>query len=238
MKVGRYLLYLVISGIIGGIIGGSMNSISTFLSTINFSNNRTALIICIIFSIIVLILTAYQWKTQHDAIKFKKSFLNSIEDDEADIYEKKANLKYNLTTIIAYTLMTVSFIAALLFVIGKNANFSMLFAIIPFMLTGLSSLMLGFFNRRFDSRYPKMGEKNYTEKTLDLMDEGERHITLISMYKNYQMNIVLLMIAIILLSLYSIDTGSSQSFSIFILIIIFVYNSLGYMLKVRKFYKS
>nr|WP_272108713.1 DUF3169 family protein [Staphylococcus sp. NRL 22/194] len=70
------------------------------------------------------------------------------------------------------------------------------------------------------------------------MDEGERHITLISMYKNYQMNIVLLMIAIILLSLYSIDTGSSQSFSIFILIIIFVYNSLGYMLKVRKFYKS
>lgn len=106
------------------------------------------------------------------------------------------------------------------------------------MLTIIPSIMLGFFNRRFDSRYPKIGEKNYTEKTLALLDEGERHIAIVSMYKNYGVNLVLLMIAIIFLSIFSIDTGSNQTLGILFLIIIFAYNSLGYMLKVRKFYKS
>ena len=70
------------------------------------------------------------------------------------------------------------------------------------------------------------------------MDEGERHIAIVSMYKNYGVNLVLLMFAIIFLSIFSIDTGSNQTLGILFLIIIFAYNSLGYMLKVRKFYKS
>lgn len=164
--------------------------------------------------------------------------MNSIEDDDADLYEKKSNLNYNKSSIITYIQMIISFIALLLIVFGRGSNIDVLYAIIPYMLTIIPSIMMGFFNRRFDSRYPKIGEKKATEKTLALMDDGERHITLVSMYKNYQVNLALLMIAIIFLAIFSIDTGSNQTLGILFLIIIFAYNSLGYMLKVRKFYKS
>ena len=69
------------------------------------------------------------------------------------------------------------------------------------------------------------------------MDEGERHIAIVSMYKTTG-KLSTINDAIIFLSIFSIDTGSNQTLGILFLIIIFAYNSLGYMLKVRKFYKS
>ena len=41
----------------------------------------------------------------------------------------------------------------------------------------------GVYARKLDSRMPKIGDKNYTEKRLSVMDEGERHITLKSLLK-------------------------------------------------------
>ncbi|MBF2756560.1 DUF3169 family protein [Staphylococcus sp. GDY8P57P] len=238
MKVRRNLLLLVLGGLIGGIVGGSMGSISNFLSNINLSHTHFGILICIISSLLIIGLTVYLWKVQKDAIKFKTSSLNSIEDDEADIYEKKANLNSIKSSIITYIQLIISFIALLLIVFGHGSNIDVLYATIPYLLSIIPLMMTGFFNRRFDSRYPKIGEKKATEKTLALMDDGERHITLVSMYKNYQVNLALLMIAIIFLGIFSIDTGSNQTLGILFLIIIFAYNSLGYMLKVRKFYKS
>lgn len=236
MKVKRYFILLVLGGIIGGFVGSSMGSISTFLSNVNFAHTYFGLIICIIASLIIIGLTFYLWKVQKDALKFKNQSLNSIED--ADLFEMKSNLNFNKSSIITYIQLIISFVALLLIVFGHGSNIDVLYAIIPYMLTIIPSIMLGFFNRRFDSRYPKIGEKNYTEKTLALLDEGERHIAIVSMYKNYGVNLALLMVAIIFLGIFSIDTGSNQTLGILFLIIIFAYNSLGYMLKVRKFYKS
>lgn len=238
MKVRRNLLLLVLGGFIGGIAGGSMGSISTFLSNINLSHTHFGILICIISSLLIISLTFYLWKVQKDALKFKSQSLNSIEDDDADLYEKKSYLNFNKSSIIIYIQMIISFIALLLIVFGHGSTYDVSYAIIPIMLTIIPSIMMGFFNRHFDSRYPKIGEKNYTEKTLAILDEGERHINLVSMYKNYVVNLSLLMLAIIFLGLFSIDTGSNQTLGILFLIIIFAYNSLGYMLKVRKFYKS
>lgn len=236
MKVKRYFILLVLGGIIGGFVGSSMGSISTFLSNVNFAHTHFGLIICIIALLIIIGLTFYLWKVQKDALKFKNQSLNSIED--ADLFEMKSNLNFNKSSIITYIQLIISFVALLLIVFGHGSNIDVLYAIIPYMLTIIPSIMLGFFNRRFDSRYPKIGEKNYTEKTLALLDEGERHIAIVSMYKNYGVNLTLLMVAIIFLGIFSIDTGSNQTLGILFLIIIFAYNSLGYMLKVRKFYKS
>lgn len=236
MKVKRYFILLVLGGIIGGFVGSSMGSISTFLSNVNFAHTHFGLIICIIASLIIIGLTFYLWKVQKDALKFKNQSLNSIED--ADLFEMKSNLNFNKSSIITYIQLIISFVALLLIVFDHGSNIDVLYAIIPYMLTIIPSIMLGFFNRRFDSRYPKIGEKNYTEKTLALLDEGERHIAIVSMYKNYGVNLTLLMVAIIFLGIFSIDTGSNQTLGILFLIIIFAYNSLGYMLKVRKFYKS
>ncbi|MGZ2417549.1 uncharacterized protein DUF3169 [Staphylococcus caledonicus] len=237
MKVRRYLLLLVIGGLIGGIIGGGMDSIGSFIANASFSHNQN-MIIFIIASLLIIGLTIYLWKVQNDALKFKCHFLQSIEDDDADTYEKKANLKYNQAKIIIYLQMTISFLCMLLIVLGNGSDSDMLYAMIPILLTCVPSVMDGFFNRRFDTRFPKIGEKNYTEKTLNLLDDGERHIALLGMYKNYQINLVLLMAGIMFLGIYAMGTGSNQTLGILFLTISFIYNSFGYLLKVREFYKS
>ena len=79
-----------------------------------------------------------------------------------------------------------------------------MFVIIPYVITIIPALMIGFFIRKFDPRYPKLGEKNYIEKTLNLFDEGERHITLIAMYKLYRVNISLIIGGCLIVGLFSI----------------------------------
>lgn len=112
----------------------------------------------------------YHWsyilfvESSKDALKFKNQSLNSIEDDDADLFEKKSNLNFNKSSIIAYIQLIISFVALLLIVFGHGSNIDVLYAIIPYMLTIIPSIMLGFFNRRFDSRYPKIGEKIILKK--------------------------------------------------------------------------
>lgn len=107
----------------------------------------------------------YHWsyilfvESSKDALKFKNQSLNSIEDDDADLFEMKSNLNFNKSSIIIYIQLIISFVALLLIVFGHGSNSDVLYAIIPYMLTIIPSIMLGFFNRRFDSRYPKIGEK-------------------------------------------------------------------------------
>ncbi|MCE5090429.1 DUF3169 family protein [Staphylococcus devriesei] len=237
MKVRRYLLLLVIGGLIGGVIGGGMDSISSLIANTSFSHTQN-MIIFIISSLLIIGLTLYLWKVQNDALKFKRHSLQSIEDDDADTYERKANLKYNQAKIIIYLQMTISFLCVLLIVLGKGSDYDILYVVIPLLLTSIPSIMDGFFNRRFDTRFPKIGEKDYTEKTLNLLDDGERHIALLGMYKNYQINLVLLMVGIMFLGIYAMGTGSNQTLGILFLTIAFIYNSFGYLLKVREFYKS
>ena len=45
-------------------------------------------------------------------------------------------------------------------------------------------------------------------------------------------------IGIMTLGIFSITTGMNQSLGIILFIILFIYNSLGYLLKVSNFYKS
>ncbi|ERH35820.1 hypothetical protein SEQU_04720 [Staphylococcus equorum UMC-CNS-924] len=68
------------------------------------------------------------------------------------------------------------------------------------------------------------------------MDEGERHITLVSMFKIYHINLTLLIIGGMILGLFSLITGINQLLGLLLIIILFIYNAFGYMLKVRKFY--
>ena len=71
MKVKRYLLLLVLGGIIGGFVGSSMGSISTFLSNVNFAHIHFGLITCIIASLIIIGLTFYLWKVQKMRLNLK-----------------------------------------------------------------------------------------------------------------------------------------------------------------------
>ncbi|MGW8119741.1 DUF3169 family protein [Staphylococcus xylosus] len=239
MKVGRYLLFILLGGIVGGIMGSTISVMeyTNLFSNITISEN-SLVIVTIIASVINIILIFVLHKVQRDAIKFKSKTNHSLEDTQADLFEKKANIKYIRSEIIYFIQMSVSFITIFIFVLAnKNNEMSSFYAIIPFLITMIPSLMVGFFARKFDSRYPKQGESRYTEKVLSIKDEGERHIILVSMFKTYHINLVLIMIGVVLLGAFSIRTGINQSIGLLILIVLFVYNAFGYTLKVSKFYK-
>ncbi len=239
MKVGRYLLFILLGGIVGGVIGSTISVMeyTNLFSNITISEN-SSIIVTIIASVINIILIFVLHKVQRDAIKFKSKTNQSLEDAQADLFEEKANIKFLRSNFIYYIQLSVSFITMLIYTVSNNTNeMSVFYAIIPFLITIIPSLMAGFFVRKFDSRYPKQGEARYTEKILEIMDEGERHITLVSMFKTYHINLVLIMIGVVLLGAFSIRTGINQSIGLLILIVLFVYNAFGYTLKVNKFYK-
>lgn len=239
MKVGRYLLFILLGCIVGGIMGSTISVMeyTNLFSNITISEN-SLVIVTIIASVINIILIFVLHKVQRDAIKFKSKTNHSLEDTQADLFEKKANIKYIRSEIIYFIQMSVSFITIFIFVLAnKNNEMSSFYAIIPFLITMIPSLMVGFFARKFDSRYPKQGESRYTEKVLSIKDEGERHIILVSMFKTYHINLVLIMIGVVLLGVFSIRTGINQSIGLLILIVLFVYNAFSYTLKVSKFYK-
>ncbi|WP_436937113.1 DUF3169 family protein [Staphylococcus xylosus] len=239
MKVGRYLLFILLGCIVGGIMGSTISVMeyTNLFSNITISEN-SLVIVTIIASVINIILIFVLHKVQRDAIKFKSKTNHSLEDTQADLFEKKANIKYIRSEIIYFIQMSVSFITIFIFVLAnKNNEMSSFYAIIPFLITMIPSLMVGFFARKFDSRYPKQGESRYTEKVLSIKDEGERHIILVSMFKTYHINLVLIMIGVVLLGAFSIRTGINQSIGLLILMVLFVYNAFGYTLKVSKFYK-
>lgn len=124
----------------------------------------------------------------------------------------------------------------LIFVVGQAEANGILFFLIPFFVSGIFNTQFTLFNRRFDDRMPKIADKNYTEKRLEILDEGERHIELIALFKTYAINLSILILAIIFIGSYSIATGINQSFSLLLIIAIFIYNAFSYLLKRRRFY--
>ncbi|MBU7113338.1 DUF3169 family protein, partial [Staphylococcus aureus] len=58
----------------------------------------------------------------------------------------------------------------------------------------------------------------------------------IALFKTYAINLSILILAIVVIGLYSITTGINQSFSLLLIIAIFIYNAFSYLLKRRRFY--
>ncbi|MCD9058398.1 DUF3169 family protein [Staphylococcus epidermidis] len=240
MKIKRYALLCLLGGLVGGIIGYIIGAINweKLFNYAQFANFKVVLYTTIVASLVNVILTVYLFIVQNASLHYKAKIDANISDDLADTYENKSFTK-SLKVRFIYTMqLIVAFIAILIPVIGNASENHIALIMIPFIITIISSIMIGIFYRKFDARHPKLGEKHYTEKAFNIMDEGERYITLVSFYKVHQQNIVLLFIGIMILGIFSITTGMNQSLGLILFIILFIYNSLGYLLKVSNFYKS
>lgn len=240
MKVARYLMMVLFGGIVGGFFTLllSISSDSNIFNHLNFANNNTVLTISIIGSIINILLFIVLVYILRNVLKYKNKIRHGANSEQEDLYEEKANLNILKSNFITYLSVLVALITLFIVALGKGDFKYIILAFIPLYIMIIISILSNKFIQKFDSRMPKTGEKNYIEKTLNIMDEGERHITLVSMYKIYQFNIVLLMIGAIILSVFSIRTGINQSPGILILILLFCYNTFGYIFKLYDFYKQ
>ncbi|QDW99876.1 DUF3169 family protein [Staphylococcus chromogenes] len=239
MKIGRYLLWAFIGGICGYLFAYVLDITHGFrtLTEFKFIYSTTIHLIGIISLILVCGLILVAFYMQKKTLKYKQQLDRYIEDDQADGMETRASLSFLYVSLIIYAAHVVTFLLLFVYVVGKVDVGYLAYPTFIFLLVVLSTIPYGFFIRRYEPRFPKLGEKQYTEKTLAIMDEGERHITLVSMYKIYHMNLQLLMLAILILGIYSIQSGSNQFLGIAILIVLFIYNAFGYLFKVLRHYK-
>jgi hypothetical protein len=240
MKVGRYLLLMIIGGIVGGIAGlliPTLHNLGIFDKT-HFTSQNFIIVSCIIATLINIILTIFLYIELKHSVDLKNKIAEPNSNVDEDIFEEKSSLKFINASFIYYLQILISLLFLFTLVIGNVSDIYTLYSIIPYMITMIPSIMIGLYARKIDNHYPKLGEANYTEKTLSIMDEGERYITLTSMFKTYHINLVLIIIFAVFLSVHSINTGINQTLGVLFLIILFIYNAFGYLSKVRKFYKS
>lgn len=237
MKILRYIGYILLSGLVGGIIGGILGNFDGFgIENMTFATYNNVVVISIVATIIIILVEAIVLMNQRRALKYKRLVDEEVDIDATDQYELLAN-RYVLNGSILSILQTViAFLVLLIFVVGHAKADGMLFFLIPFFVSAIFNTQFTLFDRRVDDRMPKIADKNYIEKRLEILDEGERHIELIALFKTYAINLSLLILAIIFIGSYSIATGINQSFSLLLIIAIFIYNAFSYLLKRRRFY--
>lgn len=240
MKVWRYLSFLFLGGVVGFFISLLLTGIDFqhLIQHIDFMSEQFMIISCIIVTLCIVGLTLWQYQTQKVALKLKSRVDYQTEIEETDTLENQANMKFLKVSIIVYVQYFISFVYFFILALGNEGDTALVTAVIPFLFTIIPAIMVGFFQRKFDRRLPKMGEAKYTEKTFQIMDEGERHITLVSLYKVYHMNLSFIIIGVILLSFFSLVTGINQFLGILFMIVLFAYNAFGYLWKVSRFYRE
>ena len=72
------------------------------------------------------------------AVHYKRLSETHIDEDEADSYDKKANLVYMQNSFIYYLELTISFIALFIIVLGNGNSSASSWALLPFMTTIIS----------------------------------------------------------------------------------------------------
>lgn len=80
---------------------------------------------------------------------------------------------------------------------------------------------------------PKTSDPDYAQRLFDVSDDGEKHVILQGLYKTNISTMSLFLVAIIVLLLYSMVTGNSQLFAIFIVICIMAFTNIQYIRIVR-----
>ena len=165
MKIKRYALLCLLGGLVGGIIGYIIGAINweKLFNYAQFANFKVVLYTTIVASLINVILTVYLFIVQNASLHYKAKIDANISDDLADTYENKSYTK-SLKVRFIYTMqLIVAFIAILIPVIGNASDNHIALIMIPFIITIISSIMIGIFYRKFDARYPKL-ERNITLK--------------------------------------------------------------------------
>ncbi|EML9423012.1 DUF3169 family protein [Staphylococcus aureus] len=234
MKILRYIGYLLLGGLVGGIIGGILGNFDGLgIENLTFATRNNVVVISIVATMIIILIEIIVLMNQRRALKYKRLVDEEVDNEETDQYELLANRHVLNGSILSILQTVIALLVLLIFVVGQAEANGILFFLIPFFASGIFNTQFTLFNRRFDDRMPKIADKNYTEKRLEILDEGERHIAL---FKTYAINLSILILAIVVIGLYSITTGINQSFSLLLIIAIFIYNAFSYLLKSRRFY--
>ncbi|MCJ0951806.1 DUF3169 family protein [Mammaliicoccus sciuri] len=233
MLIGNLILYMLIGGLVGGLLTSLFMKGHDFLE-IELTTVQTDITV-IILTIVYIILTIILINVYKRAEKYRKFETNPENEDEIEIQLEKTliypPILLGLIMTIALTILNI-----VVNITEKPSMMSLLIVIFASILTApLSYMHLSKLRKLYPERnYPRAGDKKLNEKIIDMMDSGEQYITLIALQKTYTLNQQLIIGCIALSSIFSISSSNNQFFSVSLLIILYLVNTMYYSKKVSE----
>lgn len=233
MLIGNLILYMLIGGLVGGLLTSLFMKGHDFLE-IELTTVQTDITV-IILTIVYIILTIILINVYKRAEKYRKFETNPENEDEIEIQLEKTliypPILLGLIMTIALTILNI-----VVNITEKPSMMSLLIVIFAAILTApLSYMHLSKLRKLYPERnYPRAGDKKLNEKIIDMMDSGEQYITLIALQKTYTLNQQLIIGCIALSSIFSISSNNNQFFSVSLLIILYLVNTMYYSKKVSE----
>ncbi|ARD49485.1 DUF3169 family protein [Sporosarcina sp. P33] len=222
---------MVIWTLIGAAIGVfGMNAVLSFDSTAGFPPiGFEADIVLLAITVILLIFSTVSM------VQMKKKSqldLTGDKEDERDVWQYKRFSDVSLCTAAA---LVLSILAAAVAIITVQPAWILIISGVAFMVSALLSVFSsGLVNSLYPERnLPSPSDKNYAEKLLAASDEGEQFVMLQGLYKTFStMNLTLLMALLVFIG-YSVITGDSQLFSIFVIGLVLIGTNAQYLITIR-----
>lgn len=223
----KYVGQMLAGAAIGFILMYLLLNVQFEVKFSSISTELTFILMCISILLIIFSLLGY-FKIKAEA----KKHVTGEEEDERDALQYRI---FSDITLAANTAMYFSILMlAIVAVTDQHNSFifiSLALALISFLLSTLNSELARSINS--ERNLPSINDKNYAKKLLEMSDEGERHIIHQGMYRAFTSINALLFLALLLLIAYSVITGVSQLFGIFLIVFTLVIANLQYMLTVR-----
>lgn len=181
-------------------------------------------------SIVLAVISVYLYRQLKTV---SSDYTKYMDMDAYDIYRYN---KYNDLQVVNTMAMMMSIMSLAIFMIIEYHFMLILISGITYLVVlYLSIVQTGIISKLYPERdLPKPGDKKYTEKLLEVSDEGERHIILNGLYKTHNFVLAGLFMGIVVLIFYSIITGESQIFSIILIGVILIISQLKYSLEIRE----
>ncbi|MBD3109861.1 DUF3169 family protein [Bacillus sp. AGMB 02131] len=224
----KILIFALIGAVIGFASAASISKVDVFKF---FSDHITTISYFLLGLFIILILYSFVLVFQFKSIESKNA--QGEEEDEKDALLNKKYCDLSLT----YSASLIISIINLSIVLIKVENLVLLIANFICFISAIifqkfsHSLFIKLNPKR---NIPKISDKNYEKKLLDIMDDGEEQVMLGGLYKAFNFLNTGIFLAICLAVAYSLIAKESQMFSILLLCSLLLLSNVIYMVTIRQ----
>ena len=223
----RMIIWTLIGAVVGffGMYAALSIDFKAGFPPVAFEVNIVLVAITLLLFVLIAV-SATQMKKKADLT------LTGVDEDERDVWQYKRFSDLTLCNTVA---LIVSIVATGITIITDQPTWLLLTSGGTLVLSIMFSMRVpGLMKAVYPDRHlPSASEKNFAKKLLAASDEGERFVMLQGYYKTFNTMNLSLIIALMLFILYSVGTGDSQLFSIFIVGLILIVTNAQYLLTIR-----
>ncbi|MDW0109717.1 DUF3169 family protein [Sporosarcina aquimarina] len=221
----------VIYGLLGGIVG--FIGMYLMLSVqVEFNFLSIAFPVNVILTSLTVLLLLY---VGISIIQMRKKANAAVSRDEEDEREVWLYKKFTDTNMIAIASVIFGIAASAISLITEQDPWLVISSIIvataAFILSIAVSSVVNLFYP--DRELPSISDKDYGKKLLAASDEGERHVMLEGLYRTFNTLNATLIFALFVLIVYSLFSGVSQLFAIFVISAVIIGANAQYFLLIR-----